>query len=399
MIAALFTSVLSSPPPPPPPPPSSPCNPTSVSGLDASRTAVHEALNSPTAPGIEIVVGKGPHLWWNEVPSHPPPGGVKGDAYQALVGDVITFHFNADNNVYLMQTETDYTNCVFGSSTMLGSQNLGCAGADYAAAGLVNQYSAVLKENGTFYFSCQRGGQSLCDHCHFGQKIKVQVSPVPAGGRRHPPSAPPPTGCAEALRCKCDCCNAAECPGWPGSRHVYTHHTFHTGSAAECNAAECAARFDECPAPGSMDAPTNANSPGRIRATLDTSSACSPPPPVPPPPPSPPTSPSPAGPATVQEEFPPWALGVLGASVAVALGCTCFLMYVYRREKKGQPIWTNLTPVESSTAGSGRVCNAAAAATPTATASTAARSGGDVEVGAVKGGPPEGKVGAIKADD
>ena len=26
------------------------------------------------------------------------------------------------------------------------------------------------------YFSCQRGGQSTCDHCLYGQKIKVRVN-------------------------------------------------------------------------------------------------------------------------------------------------------------------------------------------------------------------------------
>ena len=64
MLSALVTAVLSS-----------ECSPTSASGLDASSAAVHEALNSND--GIEILVGKGPYLWWNEVPSQPPPGGLK----------------------------------------------------------------------------------------------------------------------------------------------------------------------------------------------------------------------------------------------------------------------------------------------------------------------------------
>ena len=183
--------------------------------LDTSADAVAAAAH-------EVVVGKGPYLWWNEVPSQPPPGG--GEFYQAVVGDKITFHYNRDNTVYLMANENDWNECDnWSDATMLGSTTLGGATPEYDGYGLVNAYSAVLLQPGVLYFSCQRGGNAFCDHCKFGQKIKVWVHEF------RPPLPPPapPTPCDQADNCKCSCCSADTCPGWPAADLVYVHLEFH----------------------------------------------------------------------------------------------------------------------------------------------------------------------------
>ena len=129
----------------------------------------------------ELVIGRGPYLYWNEVPTPAPPDG--SDTYAAVVGDVITFRYNNDNNVYLMATEADWESCDFGSATKVGDQTMDNAPQDFLMVGLTNVYRAVLKQPGTLYFSCNRDRFSSCDHCTFGQKIKVSVS----GAGERPP--------------------------------------------------------------------------------------------------------------------------------------------------------------------------------------------------------------------
>jgi len=58
---------------------------------------------------------------------------------------------------------------------------------------------------------------------------------------------------------------------------VYSTHKFKAESAELCDAAACSSRFARCPSPGQMVDP--ANSPGRVHAYFDDSTACPPPPP------------------------------------------------------------------------------------------------------------------------
>ena len=204
--------------------------------LDASDQAVAASLASPLQR--EVVIGRGPYFFWNQVPAQAPPDG--GDAFTAVVGDVITFRYNHDNNVYLMATGSDWDNCEnFPSATLVGSQNMKNAPSDYSTVGLTNVYRAVVSQPGTLYFSCRRADKDRCDHCEFGQKIKVSVS----GAGERPPPSPPPFACNLLDNCDCSCCDAAECPGFPASQMVNVHLKFNAASAESCNAAACSSQF------------------------------------------------------------------------------------------------------------------------------------------------------------
>ena len=222
-------------------------SPRSVPGqLDARPDEVAAALANFSQH--EVVIGT-QYQYWNQVPSLPPPGG--GDAYSVTVGDVLTFRYGADDNVYLMATEEsdgsspDWESCTnFPSGTQVGSQTMNNAASDYSDVGLPNVYQAVVLQSGMLYFSCQRGGQSKCDHCDHGQKIKVSVS----SGRPPASPPPPPLPCNLVKDCDCSCCDALTCPGWPASQRVYVHFSFNAESAESCDAAACSYRFARCAA-------------------------------------------------------------------------------------------------------------------------------------------------------
>lgn len=330
----------------------------SVDGvLDARVEAVAErlALNAH-----ELVVGHGPYLYWNQIPSRAPPN---GDAFEAVVGDVVTFYFNSDNNVYLMANETDYEQCVnFDSGTLVGPQMMLNAPQGFATFGLVNAYRAVLKSPGMLYFSCLRDANS-CKHCIFGQKIKVRVS------LDRPPASPPapPLPCNLVENCECACCDGELCQGYPANErafletgyHQYVHFSFNADSAASCNADACSSTFARCFTARSMD-DTVDHSGGRVVATFDRSSACpfpppaplTPAPPLPPQSPAPPTpltppalppqSPMPAFPPLAEEVMPVWAQAALGGSVGLLFLCAIFIWYIRKREKQNAPLWVNL---------------------------------------------------------
>ena len=216
--------------------------PQSVPGkLDARPDEV--ALSLASSSQRELVIGRGPYSYWNQVPAQAPPGG--GDAFTAVVGDVITFRYNHDNNVYLMATQPDgsspdWDNCEnFDRAILVGSQTMENAPSNYFDVGLVNVYQARVLESGTLYFSCRRPGNARCDHCEFGQKIKVIVS----GTGERPPPSPPPSACNFLDNCECSCCDAAKCPGFPASQRVYVQLKFNAESAESCNAAACSSRF------------------------------------------------------------------------------------------------------------------------------------------------------------
>ena len=210
--------------------------PASVAGkLDASDQAVAASLASSNQR--ELVIGRGPYFYWNQVPTPAPPDG--SDAFTAVVGDVITFWYNHDNNVYLMATEADWVSCDFGSATLVGNQTMYNAPQDFSSVGLTNVYRAVLEQPGTLYFSCHRQFSS-CDHCTFGQKVKVSVSAP----------SPPPLACDLPDNCECSCCDADVSPAWPASQRVYVQFKFYADSAESCNAAACSSRFARCTRPG-----------------------------------------------------------------------------------------------------------------------------------------------------
>ena len=215
--------------------------PASVPGkLDASDQAVAASLADSSQR--ELVIGNGPYRYWNEMPTPAAPDG--SDTYTAVVGDVITFRYNHDNNVYLMATEADWESCDFGSATLVGDQTMDNAPQDFYLVGLTNVYRAVLTQPGTLYFSCNRDRFSSCDHCTFGQKLKVQVS----GAGERPPPSPPPSACNLLDNCECSCCDADVCPGFPASQRVNVHYKFYAESAESCNAAACSSRFARCTA-------------------------------------------------------------------------------------------------------------------------------------------------------
>ena len=113
------------------------------------------------------------------------------------------------------------------------------APSDYYDVGLTNVYQAVVLQPGMLYFSCRRADRGGCDHCEFGQKIKVSVS----GAGERPPPSPPPSACNLLDNCACSCCDAAVCPGFPASQRVYVQLKFNATSAESCNAAACSSRF------------------------------------------------------------------------------------------------------------------------------------------------------------
>ena len=222
--------------------------PLSVAGkLNANDQAVAVALASSSY--YEVVIGT-EYQYWQQAPSWRPPGG--GDAYSATVGDVLTFRYGTDDNVYLMATGSDglspdWESCTnFGSGTQVGGQLMNNAPSDYAEVGLSNVYRAVVLQPGMLYFSCQRQGNTRCDHCDHGQKIKVSVSL----GRPPALPPPPPLPCNLVKDCDCSCCDATVaaggCPGWPASQRVYVHFSFNAESAESCDAAACSSRFPRC---------------------------------------------------------------------------------------------------------------------------------------------------------
>ena len=219
--------------------------PKSVDGrLDVSVGAIVARFRSSAQ---ELVVGHGPYTYWNDVPSRAPPN---GDTYEMVVGDVITFYFNNDNNVYLMANEDDYDKCEnWNSASLVGPQRMNNAPPGFETFGLVNVYRAVLKAEGMYYFSCYRPGGS-CTHCKHGQKIKVNVT------LDRPPASPPapPLPCNLAENCECSCCDGTECLGYPANErafletgyHQYVHFSFNADSAASCNADACSQTFARC---------------------------------------------------------------------------------------------------------------------------------------------------------
>ena len=164
---------------------------------------------------------------------------------------------------------------------------------------------------------------------------------------------PPPTPCG-LPDCTCECN--------PDHGAAITVESFNSGSEYGCTAEECISRFESCP---TKDAVSDG---GQVVATFVASTTCPQPPPppfgpspslaspslaLPPPPPPPPPPPSTS--SALSEDaaavstnggsgdgLPPWAAAVLAVAGLLLLGCGGFIVYVWTRERAGQPIWTSL---------------------------------------------------------
>ena len=82
--------------------------------------------------------------------------------------------------------------------------------------------------------------------------------------------------------------------------------------------------------------------------------------------------------------MPLWSQIVLGVAVATLLACTCFILYVRKREKKGEPLWTNLDDVVVYPEGSVKKMSSRAPVSPTPAGTSPAQSntprGNDLEL-------------------
>ena len=70
----------------------------------------------------------------------------------------------------------------------------------------------------------------------------------------------------------------------------------------------------------------------------------------------------------IEEVLPLWAQIVVGVAGLLVIGCAVFLFYVYRRERKGLPIWTTLSDVQTAAdakAGASASASAFTSASPT----------------------------------
>ena len=108
------------------------------------------------------------HEYWSAMPSSP-------STYEVVIGDKLSFKYNAFHNVYLMPSQEAYASCNFSEATELASATYGGGEGSFP-----NVYEAVTTSMGTLYFACEVGA-----HCKAGQKIEVTVTAAP------PPAAPP----------------------------------------------------------------------------------------------------------------------------------------------------------------------------------------------------------------
>merc|ERR1712087_380372 len=123
------------------------------------------------------VIGEAPEYW--------NPLQQKKKSYTIEGGDVLSFRYNRQHNVWLMPTQDAFNRCDFSKATEL-------AAADYGGSQdekNPNLYEAVALSTGTLYISCQVSG-----HCSVGQKITIFVTPSQSD-----PSPPPPSPAPEGF--------------------------------------------------------------------------------------------------------------------------------------------------------------------------------------------------------
>ena len=139
-----------------------------ASALDSSSAA----LTSVDNIGSLVEIGSSSERYWSVMPSSP-------STYEVVIGDKLSFKYNAFHNVYLMPSQEAYESCDFSAATELASVSYGGGEGD-----IPNKYEAVTTATGTLYFACQ-----ISEHCAADQKIAVTVKAAPAPP---PPDSPAP---------------------------------------------------------------------------------------------------------------------------------------------------------------------------------------------------------------
>ena len=180
---------------------------------------------------------------------------------------------------------------------------------------------------------CQLAGYTHSSAC---------VHVVPA-----PPAPPPRCG----PDCSCECClpaayhivNSGRAPSRACPGRIM--HQFRAGAPEQCQTAACAARFFDCPDPNfSFNGST-----GFASATYEAIPACGAGGAPPPPSPSPPAQQEEEQEASVASSAARPLVLALVASTAALSVCViclcCFLAWVRRREKRGEPVWTSLADI------------------------------------------------------
>ena len=145
-----------------------------ASALDSSSAA----LTSVDNIGSLVEIGSSSERYWSVMPSSP-------STYEVVIGDKLSFKYNAFHNVYLMPSQEAYESCDFSAATELASVSYGGGEGD-----IPNKYEAVTTATGTLYFACQ-----IASHCAQGQKIAVTVKAAPAPpppDSAAPSDSPPP---------------------------------------------------------------------------------------------------------------------------------------------------------------------------------------------------------------
>ena len=131
------------------------------------------------APAL-LVIGTQAGWFWNAIPQ-------RVSTYTVSTGTRLTFKFSNSHNLYLMESQAKYDACDFRGSTRLASdQHGGASDEQDIASGLSNLYEATVTTEGTLRFACQFG-----DHCAFGQRVVVHVTPALPPSPPSPPTMPP----------------------------------------------------------------------------------------------------------------------------------------------------------------------------------------------------------------
>lgn len=178
--------------------------------------------------------------------------------------------------------------------------------------------------------ACINRGAALCN------EVGYEHSSACAPQAPSPPAAPPPLPSQPTCGddCVCDCCLPGQCP-------QLTRYTFRAGSADRCQSRFCQSRFYSCPDDGAH----NANAQLSVAYADTPPCGNSPPPSLPAPPESPPGIPPGGGLEGSIVVY--YTLAIAAASGLAACVCllACALLWVRKREKEGEPVWTSLDRV------------------------------------------------------
>ena len=174
--------------------------------------------------------------------------------------------------------------------------------------------------------ACVLRTNSLCGT--LGYTHSSACAPAPPLPPAPPPPQPSQPVCGDD--CECECC-------LPGQCEQRTLYSYRAGTADMCSDLQCQTRFYSCPDAGAH------NAEGYLRSTYRETAPCTDLPPSTPPP-------GELGDNLVQA----YTIAVILASVfaACVFVLSCFLLWVRRREKEGEPVWTSLDKVVAPEPGS-----------------------------------------------